>query len=182
MPDKHVKATLSLKIFTTSSPISKKRMCAQSNRFQADRESQPSAVTASLSGMEARLDDIQHSSKGRDLTTGNFCSIYTAIITMRCRFTDNIGCDGLRRDALLLIWKEKWTQCESLPPKLLHFGFSKLNVCRLQRLLVLFKSEAIVHLKKKMRWHSTSTKKTLCQLSVNSLVMALMWESLENTY
>jgi amylosucrase len=94
-------------------------------------------------------------------------------ITDEMLFLANIGCDGLRLDALAFIWKEKWTQCESLPKA--HTLIQCFNQClQIVAPSVLFKSEAIVHPDEVAQY----IDKDECQLSYNPLMMALMWESL----
>lgn len=94
-------------------------------------------------------------------------------ITDEMLFLANIGCEGLRLDALAFIWKEKWTQCESLPKA--HTLIQCFNAClQIVAPSVLFKSEAIVHPDEVARYIG----KDECQLSYNPLMMALMWESL----
>ncbi len=94
-------------------------------------------------------------------------------ITDEMLFLANIGCDGLRLDALAFIWKEKWTQCESLPKA--HTLIQCFNQClQIVAPSVLFKSEAIVHPDEVALY----IDKDECQLSYNPLMMALMWESL----
>ena len=88
-------------------------------------------------------------------------------------FLANIGCEGLRLDALAFIWKEKWTQCESLPKA--HTLIQAFNLClQIVAPSVQFKSEAIVHPDEVAEYIG----KEECQLSYNPLMMALMWESL----
>jgi amylosucrase len=94
-------------------------------------------------------------------------------ITDEMLFLANVGCDGLRLDALAFIWKEKWTQCESLPKA--HTLIQCFNRClQIVAPSVLFKSEAIVHPDEVAQYIA----KDECQLSYNPLMMALMWESL----
>ncbi len=94
-------------------------------------------------------------------------------ITDEMLFLANIGCEGLRLDALAFIWKEKWTQCESLPKA--HTLIQCFNTClQIAAPAVLFKSEAIVHPDEVAQY----IDKEECQLSYNPLMMALMWESL----
>ncbi|NRF61017.1 alpha-amylase family protein [Vibrio coralliilyticus] len=94
-------------------------------------------------------------------------------ITDEMLFLANIGCEGLRLDALAFIWKEKWTQCESLPKA--HTLIQCFNTClQIAAPAVLFKSEAIVHPDEVAQY----IDKQECQLSYNPLMMALMWESL----
>lgn len=94
-------------------------------------------------------------------------------ITDEMLFLANLGCDGLRLDALAFIWKEKWTQCESLPKA--HTLIQAFNRClQITAPAVLFKSEAIVHPDEVAKY----IDKDECQLSYNPLMMALMWESL----
>lgn len=94
-------------------------------------------------------------------------------ITDEMLFLANIGCEALRLDALAFIWKEKWTQCESLPKA--HTLLQAFNLClRVVAPAVQFKSEAIVHPDEVAKYIG----KEECQLSYNPLMMALMWESL----
>ena len=94
-------------------------------------------------------------------------------ITDEMLFLANIGCDGLRLDALAFIWKQKGTPCESLPEA--HTLIRCFNAClRIVAPSVLFKSEAIVHPDEVAEYISVQE----CQLSYNPLMMALMWESL----
>jgi amylosucrase len=94
-------------------------------------------------------------------------------ITDEMLFLANIGCEGLRLDALAFIWKEKWTQCESLPKA--HTLIQCFNLClQIVAPAVQFKSEAIVHPDEVAQY----IDKKECQLSYNPLMMALMWESL----
>ncbi|MCY9873039.1 alpha-amylase family protein [Vibrio barjaei] len=94
-------------------------------------------------------------------------------ITDEMLFLANLGCDGLRLDALAFIWKEKGTQCESLPKA--HTLIQAFNLClQITAPAVLFKSEAIVHPDEVAQY----IDKDECQLSYNPLMMALMWESL----
>lgn len=94
-------------------------------------------------------------------------------ITAEMLFLANIGCEGLRLDALAFIWKEKWTQCESLPKA--HTLIQAFNLClQIVAPSVQFKSEAIVHPDEVAQY----IDKNECQLSYNPLMMALMWESL----
>ncbi len=99
-------------------------------------------------------------------------AVFTAI-TDEMLFLANIGCEALRLDALAFIWKEKWTQCESLPKA--HTLIQCFNTClQIAAPAVLFKSEAIVHPDEVAKY----IDKQECQLSYNPLLMALMWESL----
>ncbi|HGF7528262.1 TPA: amylosucrase [Vibrio cholerae] len=94
-------------------------------------------------------------------------------ITDEMLFLANIGCEGLRLDALAFIWKEKWTTCESQPKA--HTLIQCFNHClQIVSPSVLFKSEAIVHPDEVAQY----IDKDECQLSYNPLMMALMWESL----
>lgn len=98
--------------------------------------------------------------------------VFTAI-TDEMLFLANVGCEGLRLDALAFIWKEKWTQCESLPKA--HTLIQCFNDClQIVAPAVQFKSEAIVHPDEVAKY----IDKNECQLSYNPLMMALMWESL----
>lgn len=94
-------------------------------------------------------------------------------ITDEMLYLANIGCEGLRLDALAFIWKEKWTLCESLPKA--HTLIQAFNLClRIVAPAVQFKSEAIVHPDEVAKYIDSKE----CQLSYNPLMMALMWESL----
>lgn len=94
-------------------------------------------------------------------------------ITDEMLFLANIGCEGLRLDALAFIWKEKGTQCENLDKA--HTLIQCFNLClQIVAPAVLFKSEAIVHPDEVAKY----IDKKECQLSYNPLLMALMWESL----
>jgi len=94
-------------------------------------------------------------------------------ITDEMLFLANLGCEGLRLDALAFIWKEKWTTCENLPKA--HTLIQAFNVClQIVAPAVVFKSEAIVHPDEVAKY----IDKDECQLSYNPLMMALMWESL----
>ncbi len=94
-------------------------------------------------------------------------------ITDEMLFLANTGCEALRLDALAFIWKEKGTQCESLPKA--HTLIQCFNTClQIAAPAVLFKSEAIVHPDEVAQY----IDKQECQLSYNPLLMALMWESL----
>jgi amylosucrase len=94
-------------------------------------------------------------------------------ITDEMLFLANLGCEGLRLDALAFIWKEKWTQCENLPKA--HTLIQAFNLClQIVAPAVVFKSEAIVHPDEVAKYIG----KDECQLSYNPLMMALMWESL----
>jgi len=94
-------------------------------------------------------------------------------ITNEMLFLANLGCEGLRLDALAFIWKEKWTQCENLPKA--HTLIQAFNLClQIVAPAVAFKSEAIVHPDEVAKY----IDKDECQLSYNPLMMALMWESL----
>ena len=94
-------------------------------------------------------------------------------ITDEMLFLANLGCEGLRLDALAFIWKEKGTQCENLPKA--HTLIQAFNLClQIVAPAVVFKSEAIVHPDEVAKY----IDKEECQLSYNPLMMALMWESL----
>lgn len=94
-------------------------------------------------------------------------------ITDEMLYLANIGCEGLRLDALAFIWKEKWTICESLPKA--HTLIQAFNLClQIVAPAVQFKSEAIVHPDEVAKYIDRNE----CQLSYNPLMMALMWESL----
>ncbi|KAK4935367.1 hypothetical protein LTR10_023571 [Elasticomyces elasticus] len=85
----------------------------------------------------------------------------------------NIGVDFFRMDAVAFMWKQMNTDCENLPEvhKLLR-AFNAL--CRIAAPSVLFKSEAIVHPDFVVQYIDRDE----CQLSYNSLQMALTWEAL----
>lgn len=94
-------------------------------------------------------------------------------ITGEMLFLANIGCDGLRLDALAFVWKQKGTQCENLPQA--HTLIQSFNLClQIVAPAVQFKSEAIVHPDEVAKYIA----KDECQLSYNPLLMALMWEAL----
>ncbi|MFT6926382.1 MAG: amylosucrase [Psychromonas sp.] len=94
-------------------------------------------------------------------------------ITAEMLFLANLGCEGLRLDALAFIWKEKWTPCENLPKA--HTLIQAFNLCvQIVAPAVVFKSEAIVHPDQVAKYIA----KEECQLSYNPLMMALMWEAL----
>lgn len=99
-------------------------------------------------------------------------AVFNAVVE-EMLFLANLGCEGLRLDALAFIWKEKGTLCESLPHA--HTLVQCFNAClQIVAPSVLFKSEAIVHPDEVVKYIDRSE----CQLSYNPLLMALMWESL----
>ncbi|RKF17958.1 amylosucrase [Alginatibacterium sediminis] len=99
-------------------------------------------------------------------------AVFTAI-TDEMLFLANIGCEGLRLDALAFVWKEKWTSCENLPKA--HTLIECFSTClKIVAPSVVFKSEAIVHPDEVAKYIG----KEQCQLSYNPLQMALLWESL----
>ena len=106
-----------------------------------------------------------------DLNYHNPC-VLTAIADEMLHLA-NLGVDILRLDAVAFIWKQMGTVCESLPQayKLVEVFnlFAKISAPSL-----LFKSEAIVHPDEVIRYIDPS----LCKLSYNPLLMALMWEAL----
>ncbi|GGW83379.1 amylosucrase [Alteromonas halophila] len=94
-------------------------------------------------------------------------------ITSEMLFLANIGCAGLRLDALAFIWKEVGTSCESQPKA--HTLIQAFNCClQIVAPAVVFKSEAIVHPDEVLEY----VHKDECQLSYNPLLMALLWNSL----
>ena len=94
-------------------------------------------------------------------------------ITSEMLFLANLGCAGLRLDALAFIWKEIGTSCESQPRA--HTLIQAFNCClQIVAPAVVFKSEAIVHPDEVLQY----VHKDECQLSYNPLLMALLWNSL----
>lgn len=94
-------------------------------------------------------------------------------ITSEMLFLANIGCAGLRLDALAFIWKEMGTNCENQPNA--HRLIQAFNAClQIVAPAVVFKSEAIVHPDEVVKY----IHKDECQLSYNPLLMALLWNSL----
>lgn len=94
-------------------------------------------------------------------------------ITDEMLFLANIGAEALRLDALAFVWKEKWTQCESLPKA--HTLIQCFAHClKIVAPSTLFKSEAIVHPDEVAEY----IRQDECELSYNPLLMALMWETL----
>lgn len=88
-------------------------------------------------------------------------------------FLANIGCAGLRLDALAFIWKEMGTDCENQEKA--HRLIQAFNAClQIVAPAVVFKSEAIVHPDEVIKY----IRKDECQLSYNPLLMALLWNSL----
>ncbi|MCV2886306.1 alpha-amylase family glycosyl hydrolase [Aestuariibacter sp. AA17] len=98
--------------------------------------------------------------------------VFTAI-TDEMLFLANLGCEGLRLDALAFIWKEMGTDCENQPKA--HTIIQAFNLClKIAAPAVVFKSEAIVHPDEVVKY----IDKEECQLSYNPLLMALIWNSL----
>lgn len=94
-------------------------------------------------------------------------------ITSEMLFLANIGCAGLRLDALAFIWKKIGTDCENQPNA--HRLIQAFNAClQIVAPAVVFKSEAIVHPDEVVKY----IHKDECQLSYNPLLMALLWNSL----
>lgn len=94
-------------------------------------------------------------------------------ITSEMLFLANIGCAGLRLDALAFIWKEMGTNCENQEKA--HVLIQAFNCClQIAAPAVVFKSEAIVHPDEVVKY----IDKDECQLSYNPLLMALLWNSL----
>ncbi|MCC2617745.1 amylosucrase [Aestuariibacter halophilus] len=94
-------------------------------------------------------------------------------ITEEMLFLANIGCEGLRLDALAFIWKEMGTDCENQPNA--HKLIQAFNCClQIAAPAVVFKSEAIVHPDEVVKYIDAEE----CQLSYNPLLMALLWNSL----
>ena len=88
-------------------------------------------------------------------------------------FLANQGVEVLRLDAVAFIWKQLGTSCENLPQA--HALIQAFNaVARIAAPSLLFKSEAIVHPDDVVKYISP----TESQLSYNSLLMALLWNSL----
>lgn len=94
-------------------------------------------------------------------------------ITGEMLFLANLGCAGLRLDALAFIWKEMGTNCENQPKA--HTLIQAFNCClQIVAPAVVFKSEAIVHPDEVNKY----VRQDECQLSYNPLLMALLWNSL----
>jgi len=94
-------------------------------------------------------------------------------ITSEMLFLANIGCAGLRLDALAFIWKAMGTNCENQENA--HVLIQAFNTClQIAAPSVVFKSEAIVHPDEVVKYIG----KDECQLSYNPLLMALLWNSL----
>ena len=94
-------------------------------------------------------------------------------ITSEMLFLANIGCAGLRLDALAFIWKAMGTNCENQDNA--HVLIQAFNTClQIAAPSVVFKSEAIVHPDEVVKY----IDKDECQLSYNPLLMALLWNSL----
>jgi len=94
-------------------------------------------------------------------------------ITSEMLFLANIGCAGLRLDALAFIWKAMGTNCENQDNA--HVLIQAFNAClQIAAPSVVFKSEAIVHPDEVVKYIG----KDECQLSYNPLLMALLWNSL----
>jgi amylosucrase len=94
-------------------------------------------------------------------------------ITEEMLFLANLGCEGLRLDALAFIWKEMGSSCENQAKA--HTLIKAFNAClQIVAPAVVFKSEAIVHPDEVLKY----IDKQECQLSYNPLLMALIWDSL----
>jgi amylosucrase len=94
-------------------------------------------------------------------------------ITDEMLYLANLGCEGLRLDALAFIWKDMGTDCENQPKA--HSLIKAFNCClKIAAPAVVFKSEAIVHPDEVLKY----IDKDECQLSYNPLLMALIWNSL----
>ena len=94
-------------------------------------------------------------------------------ITDEMLYLANLGCGGLRLDALAFIWKELGTNCENQPKA--HALIQAFNAClQIAAPAVVFKSEAIVHPDEVNKYIAAHE----CQLSYNPLLMALLWNSL----
>ncbi|WP_338290858.1 alpha-amylase family protein [Planctobacterium marinum] len=94
-------------------------------------------------------------------------------ITDEMLYLANLGCGGLRLDALAFIWKELGTNCENQPKA--HALIQAFNAClKISAPAVVFKSEAIVHPDEVNKYIAPEE----CQLSYNPLLMALLWNSL----
>ena len=94
-------------------------------------------------------------------------------ITDEMLFLANLGCGGLRLDALAFVWKEMGTSCENQDKA--HTLIKAFNAClQIVAPAVVFKSEAIVHPDEVIKY----IDKKECQLSYNPLLMALIWDSL----
>lgn len=140
---------------------------------QTCREIFPSVRRGSFTYLEAQKKWVwtTFNSFQWDLNYSN-PAVFNAI-TDEMLFLANLGCEGLRLDALAFIWKEKWTQCENLPKA--HTLIQAFNLClQIVAPAVVFKSEAIVHPDEVAKYIGNDE----CQLSYNPLMMALMWESL----
>ena len=99
-------------------------------------------------------------------------AVFNAIVG-EMLFLANIGCAGLRLDALAFIWKDLGTDCENQPNA--HRLIQAFNAClQIVAPAVVFKSEAIVHPDEVLKY----IHKDECQLSYNPLLMALLWNSL----
>ncbi len=85
----------------------------------------------------------------------------------------NAGVEILRLDAVAFIWKQMGANCENLPEA--HMLIQAFNaLARIAAPALLFKSEAIVHPDEVAKYIGLDE----CQLSYNTLLMALLWESL----
>ncbi len=94
-------------------------------------------------------------------------------ITSEMLYLANLGCEGLRLDALAFIWKEMGTTCENQEKA--HLLIQAFNCClKIAAPAVVFKSEAIVHPDEVIKYIDQNE----CQLSYNPLLMALIWNSL----
>jgi glycosidase len=87
-------------------------------------------------------------------------------------FLANQGCEVLRLDAVVFIWKELGTTCENLPPA--HEIIAAYNaLVKIVAPAMIFKSEAIVH----PDWVAQFLGRE-CEISYNPTFMVLLWEAL----
>ena len=106
-----------------------------------------------------------------DLNYGN-PAVFNAVVD-EMLYLANLGCEGLRLDALAFIWKEMGTSCENQDKA--HTLIQAFNCClQIAAPAVVFKSEAIVHPDEVLKYIA----KEECQLSYNPLLMALIWNTL----
>jgi amylosucrase len=99
-------------------------------------------------------------------------AVFNAIVD-EMLYLANLGCEGLRLDALAFIWKEIGTSCENQQKA--HSLIQAFNCClQIAAPAVVFKSEAIVHPDEVLKY----IDKEECQLSYNPLLMALIWNTL----
>lgn len=99
-------------------------------------------------------------------------AVFNAIVD-EMLYLANLGCEGLRLDALAFIWKEMGTSCENQQKA--HSLIQAFNCClQIAAPAVVFKSEAIVHPDEVLKYIG----KEECQLSYNPLLMALIWNTL----